>query len=226
MVLLPGIGMSHRYLARLHVELARNSRVASFDLPGFGGTRRPRGRMEVSDYAHVVASALEEWGGGPVTLVGHSMGTQFATEVARVRPDLVRRLVLMSPVVDERRRNLAQQALALGLDSVVESAGANAIVFSDYLRTGLRWYLKELPAMLGYPTDERLAHVRTHTLVLRGALDPVAGDRWCRTLASVAHGGRLVVVEGAAHVVQHTHTGQVAAAIRAFSRGETVGETV
>jgi len=52
-VLLHGIGVSHRYLARLHLELARGTNrrnvqadagaaaVYSFDLPGFGGTPRP-----------------------------------------------------------------------------------------------------------------------------------------------------------------------------------------
>jgi pimeloyl-ACP methyl ester carboxylesterase len=57
-VLLHGIGVSHRYLARLHVELARGPKeqneqaegadrgapVYSFDLPGFDGTPRPGAR--------------------------------------------------------------------------------------------------------------------------------------------------------------------------------------
>ncbi|WP_404498377.1 alpha/beta fold hydrolase [Arthrobacter sp. GAS37] len=71
-------------------------------------------------------------GAGPVVVVGHSMGTQFATELAVRRPELVSHVVLIGPVVDSERRTVFRQSLALGLDSLLESSSGNAIVFTDY----------------------------------------------------------------------------------------------
>lgn len=47
-VLLHGIGMSHRYLARLHAELATDAEVHSIDLPGYAGLPKPRIRAFAS----------------------------------------------------------------------------------------------------------------------------------------------------------------------------------
>ena len=40
-VLIHGIGVSHRYLRRLHGLLAETGDTYSIDLPGFGATPRP-----------------------------------------------------------------------------------------------------------------------------------------------------------------------------------------
>jgi pimeloyl-ACP methyl ester carboxylesterase len=118
-VSVPGIGMSHRYSARMHDALARTATVLSLDLPGFGGSPKPAERMSVPDYALAIARALDERRIGRAVLIGHSMG-----------------------------------------------ASAAAVVTADYLRTGPRWLLTELRAMLAYRTEEAIGgagHVLQHT---------------------------------------------------------------
>jgi pimeloyl-ACP methyl ester carboxylesterase len=214
-VLLHGIGMSHRYLRRLHRALAVSHHTVSIDLPGFGGTRKPGRRLSVEDYAEVIGEAIDYLGVTSAVPVGHSMGCQFAVELARRRPDQVSHLVLMGPVVDERRRSVWQQALALGLDSVQEPPSANFMVLTDYLKAGPRWYLTEVPAMMDYPTEDRLRDVPVPVLVIRGERDPVAGPDWCAKLARQAQRSRLVEFPGA-HVVQQSSTAAVSAAVTAF----------
>ncbi|MFC8302679.1 alpha/beta fold hydrolase [Specibacter sp. NPDC057265] len=216
-VLIHGIGVSHRYLARLHSVLARGSATYSIDLPGFAGTPKPPRQLSIADYADFILAVLAQLEVGPCVLVGHSMGAQFVLEAALQRPALVARLVLMGPVTDVRRRNPLRQGWDLALDSVIaETPKANWMVFSDYWRCGPRWYLRELPVMLGYPIEDRITALTVPVLVLRGVRDTVASHPWCAQLASLAPAGRLQEVPGCGHVVQHKAPEEVAAAIEAF----------
>jgi pimeloyl-ACP methyl ester carboxylesterase len=236
-VLLHGIGVSHRYLARLHMELAkkpypqggdhgadRGATVYSFDLPGFGGTPQPGRQVTVGEYAAFVAAALAEYGVDSCIVVGHSMGVQFAVELALQAPGLVTRTVLMGPVVDPARRSAAWHALALTQDSLFsEPPLTNAVVFTDYFRTGVRWYLTELPVMLEYPLDSRLTGVTQPVLVLRGGRDPIARRPWCELLAAQAPDGAFAEVHGRGHVVQDTATEDVARIIRSWAGSAAEG---
>ncbi len=217
-VLVHGIGVSHRYLQRLHSELAWSADIYSVDLPGFGATPRPEHTLTVADHATYILGAMEQLGVLEFVIVGHSMGSQFAIEAALQQPGRIPALVLMGPVVDSRRRTVAQQALALGRDSLLfESPSSNALVFTDYLRCGPGWYLKTLRVMMDYPTEQRIAEVAAPVLVLRGANDPVASADWCRRLAGLAGSGRFTEIQGTGHVVQHNRPAEVAAAIRSFA---------
>ena len=79
----------------------------------------------------------------------------------------------------------------------------NAIVFTDYVRSGLSWYLTELPVMMSYDLEARLSRVVDPVVVVRGSRDPVATRSWCRRLAAVAPNGRFAEVPGKPHIIQH-----------------------
>ncbi|WP_382309490.1 alpha/beta fold hydrolase [Herbiconiux sp. UC225_62] len=216
-VIVPGIGMSHRYSVRLHDELARTATVLSLDLPGFGGLPRPSERMSVPDYARAIARTLDDRRIGRAVLIGHSMGAQFSVELARQRPHLVERLVLAAPVVDPHRRTARQQSLDLLRDLVLESPSAAALVTADYVRTGPRWFFTEVRSMLAYRTEEAISGVACPVLVLRGENDPIARRGWCYDLAHRAADGELAEIAKAGHVLQHTASERVARAIMAFA---------
>lgn len=215
-VLVHGLGMTHRYLDRLAAELAADAVVHLVDLPGFGPDPRPRVHLGVEDHAALIVDALGAMGIRRCTLVGHSMGVQFITAAAIRSPALSERLVLIGPVVDRRRRTVVQQAVSLGLDTFRESVSANAIVYTDYLRTGVRWYLRQLLPMMRYPLERAIERVECPVLVVRGGRDPVARRHWCREIAGRAKHGSLVEIPGQPHVVQHSAAAEVAAEIIAF----------
>lgn len=80
------------------VALLRDAyRVTVFDRPGLGAspaaTAPPSLRRDVA----LVAALAERGAGRPVTIVAHSMAAFHAEALARVRPDLVRALVLVDP---------------------------------------------------------------------------------------------------------------------------------
>lgn len=212
-VLVHGIGMSHRYLAKLQEVLAESTDVVSIDLPGFGGLPKPEVDVDVERMAAGIADVLTLLGRESTILVGHSMGAQWVVEAARQRPSLASMVVTIGPVTDERHRTLGAQARALGLDTLGERPSTNAIVFTDYIRCGIRWYLMQLRHMLGYRIEDRVRELRMPLLVIRGGSDPVAGRDWCRRLTDEAPVSRFVEVPHRPHVVQQSAPFAVASAI-------------
>jgi pimeloyl-ACP methyl ester carboxylesterase len=217
-VLLHGIGMTHRTFEDLQPLLAAEFSVISLDLPGFGVARKPPKPFAVDDHAQAVDEALDRLGVGMRLLVGHSMGCQFAVEQAILHPDEVAGIVLVAPVVDSERRNLPAQARDLAVDTFREPLRANARVLVDYAKCGLPWYLVTLKAMFDYDTEAQLGLVGCDVVVVRGEHDPVARDAWCRRLVGVAAHGSLVTVPGKAHVVPLTAPRAVVDAVRTLLR--------
>ena len=221
LVLVHGIGISSRAFARLHAELSVRAPVHSVDLPGFGPLPRPDRTLDVAGMAELLGEAIAAraaglGAGGPVVAVGNSMGAQWVVELARQRPDLVSHVVTIGPVVNDRRRGALAQGAALLADSLREPWSANRIVLSDYLRCGVRWYLRQLRHMLRYRIEERVAGLAQPLLVVRGGRDPIAPADWCARLAGAAPRARIAEIPGQPHLAQHTAPAAVADAIAGF----------
>jgi pimeloyl-ACP methyl ester carboxylesterase len=96
-VLLHGIGRTGQTWERVVEGLAKlPCRLVAFDLLGFGGSPKPDWlNYSTDDHANAVIASIERLGKHqPAVLVGHSMGCLVAVRVARLRPDLVKHLVL------------------------------------------------------------------------------------------------------------------------------------
>jgi pimeloyl-ACP methyl ester carboxylesterase len=219
-LLLHGIGLSHREYTGLARHLSRRGRVVAFDLPGFGALGRTRnpasGRLSVEQYAEIVRRAVERMGIGPVVVVGHSMGAQFAVEFAKQSPESVSHVVLVGPVVDARKPTLTAQALALALDAVLEPPATQLMVAVNYVRSSIPWFLTEAVAMRDYKIDHGIVDVPHPVLVVRGQDDPIADARWCMSLSELARDGRVATIPGFRHNVVHSNPAASAAAILAF----------
>lgn len=214
-VLVHGIGMSHRYFSKLHCLLAVDGPVYAIDLPGFGGLPKPGADVDVATMARGLGEVIEALGVGPVALVGQSMGCQWVVELGAQRPDLVAHVVTVGPVVDAAKRTPLAQSVALAVDSLGEPPGVNAIVLTDYIRCGVPWYLTQLRHMLRYRIEDRAAALSMPLLIVRGGRDPIAGLEWCRRLRRNARNARIVIIPGHHHNVQQSAPHAVASAIRA-----------
>jgi len=215
-VLIHGLGMSHRSFSRLHRTLAGRDRAISITLPGFGSIAKPARPVTVEEMAAALAALLHRLQVSTAVIVGQSMGTQWAIELAAQRPDLAAHVVAVGPVADDRHRSLSAQMIALAIDSLRESPRTNAFVIADYVRCGPVWYLQQAKQMLEYRIEDRAHSMQAPLLVVRGSRDPIAGRGWCRRLRAAAPGASVAVVPGAAHHAQYFSPRAVAAAIRAF----------
>jgi pimeloyl-ACP methyl ester carboxylesterase len=219
-LLLHGIGLSHREFTGLAKLLSRTGRVVAFDLPGFGRNPRPDRLLSVEEHAALIAERLRrlrrEAGLGPVVVVGHSMGAQFAVELARIAPSDVSGLVLIGPVVDVQHPTLVQQAMGLARDWPLEPPATQLMAGFDYLRCGVRWFLAESLAMRDYRIHPRIVGVQHPVLVVRGEHDPIAGRAWCEWLAGRARDGSFAEVAGRRHNLPHSDPAATSAAILAW----------
>jgi pimeloyl-ACP methyl ester carboxylesterase len=76
---------------------------SAVDLPGFGLSPPSEAGYSITAQAEAVAAVIEHVCGGPVHLIGNSLGGAVSVRVAARRPDLVRTLTLISPVLPDRR---------------------------------------------------------------------------------------------------------------------------
>lgn len=96
-VFLHGIGRTGQTWQRVVEGLSHlPCRLVALDLLGFGASPKPGWpEYDIDDHAHAVIASLEKLkSAGPSVLVGHSMGCLVSVRVARLRPDLVKHLVL------------------------------------------------------------------------------------------------------------------------------------
>ena len=213
-VLVHGIGASPRYFEPLVRELSQDHAVHSVELPGHAGLERPDKPLTMAGYGAAIAGALRQAGIDDAVLVGHSMGCQVAVEAALADPDLAAALLLLAPTVNREERRMAEQAFRLAQDTLREEAAVNAVVFSDYLRTGPRWYLGTLRRMMGHRLEERLARVSCPAAVVAGTRDPIVPGSWLLRLEQARPGIQVGEVPAAPHVLMWNHPAQAAAWVR------------
>lgn len=137
-VLLHGIGSaSASWAYQLGAAVGRHDvRVLAWDAPGYGGSAHlGMATPAAQDYAERLWDWLDAlYVSQPVVLVGHSLGALMGASATRLRPDRVRRLVLLAPargygdapaaererVVQGRLANLQQ----LGPEGMARARGA------------------------------------------------------------------------------------------------------
>jgi 2-hydroxy-6-oxo-6-(2'-aminophenyl)hexa-2,4-dienoate hydrolase len=132
---------------------ARRFRVVAVDMPGFGRSAKPDAASfsygQTNRNKHMIGF-IEAVGGGPVYLIGNSMGGATALGVTIQRPDLVRKLVLMG---------------AAGLDiSNPDTSARQALGGYDYTPEGMRKLVGVLAGPHYKVSDELIAYRHQLTL--------------------------------------------------------------
>jgi pimeloyl-ACP methyl ester carboxylesterase len=98
-------GFNAQTYASLLAPLAAGLRILAIDQRGHGATplpTRPDGRRSWIDLRDDLLALLKALDGPPVVLAGHSMGGTVSLLAAGARPDAVKGLVLLDPVIMPR----------------------------------------------------------------------------------------------------------------------------
>ncbi len=120
-LLLHGLGASAAFWRPVAARLAeRGASVLVPDLLGFGGSIGIGTHFHLDDQAAAVIRLLDSPPSqvGPAVLAAHSYGAAVAVRLAAERPDLVRRLVLITPAAfadaEQARRRIAGRSWIAG----------------------------------------------------------------------------------------------------------------
>ncbi len=217
-VLVHGIGVSSRYFQPVAAHLARVAPVYLIDLPGYGAAPNPRSDVSLDDHANVVIDFLKTSGITNPVLIGHSMGAQVVARIATDAPDVSDRIVLLAPTMTPSYRPFWIAASRLILDMLMEPFPAKWVVASDYVfRTGVPYYFKQVPHLLGDRIEDRVPLITAPTLVLRGNRDVIVSNSWARELADALPDGTFCEVDGP-HVIMYSDPVSVAAHIAEHAR--------
>lgn len=198
-VLVHGIGMGRLVFDGVGEVLSGYGRVLAVDLPGFGDSPEPGSAATLEETAAEVAEFIRREAGGPVVLVGHSMGTQVVAEIAVHRPELVSELVLIAPTVNVHERTARQQALRMLQD--LGGTGPRTLLLGlwEYAKTSPLWYLRKLRFMLHHRIEAICPRISRPTLVMRGERDRVCPRGWVSEVAEAIPGSEM------REIPQHGH---------------------
>ena len=201
-----GLSASSRWWAGVAARLHDAGPVELYDVP------RP---LRPSEVAAWLIRRIEEHA-SPVDLAGHSLGALLSVQVAVGRPDLVRRLVLVSPPGARPRGSPLGYAWPLARTIVRTRPGFLVRLTYDGLRAGPRNLARGGFHVASADVTADLASVTAPTLLVWGAHDrvvPVAeAQAWLEGLPDA----RLVVIPGAGHVPMVESPDELAEAIRMF----------
>lgn len=223
-VLVHGFGVSSRYFGPLAEQLSKHGRVLVLDLPGFGATNDPDQSPRITGFAHVVNQIIRELDVHDPVLVGHSMGTQVVVEALVRAPGLSRGGVLAAPVVNDRERSGALLLWRFVQSAVKEPPSSAWDSIRGFAQSTPQWLLRNFSPMLRYRIEDRVQKTESPLVVVGGAGDRIAPPSWCHRLATLRDGVAVVIVDGAAHEMIHTHALEVAhAAVSVAGHRHTPG---
>ena len=240
-VLLHGIGSGAASWLDCALLLASDHDVLAWNAPGYGASAAlPAQAPDAAAYAARLRALLMALGIERCILVGHSLGALMAAALVAAAPELVARLVLISPAhgygtpaAAARGAEVAQsrlEALArLGVAGVAAQRAAHMVSpqAGDDERDWVRWNMAQLnPA--GYGQAVRLlcgdAIVRHNLgavagLVACGSADTVTTAAGSAALADTLGFG-YVGIDGAGHACYVENPAAVAALIRSTNQAE------
>lgn len=141
-----GAGASSFMWRKNFDDLAKDFRVYTFDLLGFGFSDKPASAAYSADlYVELIADFLREVSGHPANVIASSLGAAYAIRVADERPELVKALILNAPTGADtlnRRPGMAGAAFYGLLQSPVLGTSFYNVMASersirDYARSNL-----------------------------------------------------------------------------------------
>ncbi len=211
-----GFGISGRYLLPTADRLAADYRTYVPNLPGYGRSVHPENVMSIPELGESMIAFLDSVDVERATLIGNSMGCIIAIETARLAPERVDRLVLVSPAGGRFNRPVFRGVAQLALDGFREPPRMYTIAVPDYLRFGLINAGKLFWQMVHYPTVDRFKETNTPALVILGERDPLVNE------AHISEGTlhnehiQLVRIDGAAHAINYSHPAKLATLIQQY----------
>jgi len=227
LIIIHGAGGSHLHwppdLRRLN-----GFQIASLDLPGHGKSEGI-GRQTITEYVQILQEFMDAINLPAAIIVGHSMGSAIALQMALDAPDRVLALVLMgsgsrlrvAPSILENSANEATFPLAVktindwafGPDTPERLKELAAKRMGETRPTVLHG---DFVACNEFDVGERLAEIKIPTLIICGSEDKLTPPKNAKFLQENILHSEQVIVERAGHMVMLENPPAVVDAIERF----------
>jgi len=206
LVCVHGLSGSSRWWTRVTALIDHHVPLVLSDVPR---------SLKPSEVETWLAGRIEELG-PPVDLAGHSLGALVSVRVAALRPELVRRLVLISPPGVGPPRSPLTYAWPLARTMLGSRPSFLVRLTYDGLRAGPRNLARGGLHVARADVTAELAAVTAPTLLVWGARDGVVPIEEASIWLERMPDARLIVIPGAGHVPMVDSPFELAEAIRPF----------
>jgi len=237
-LLVMGLGYPAAMWYRILPFLVDAYRVLTLDNRGVGATGVPPGPYTIEQMADDAVAVLDAADVASAHVVGASMGGFIAQEIALRHPGRVRSLVLActSPNGPEAvppdpeavtmltaRVSLTPREAAYAARPFVYAADTPDEVVEEDIEVRMRrpttpeGYGNQLQAVLAHRgTYDRLGQIAVPAAVVHGTDDKLVNPANAPVLAERIPGARLVMIEGASHLLFSDRTEETGAGLRGF----------
>lgn len=211
-VLVHGVGLSHRYLMPTAEILADYFKVYAPDLPGFGKSYKPKRVLRLDELADGVSDWLDAMAIPQTAFLGNSVGCQVIISLAVRHPQQVACAVLQGPTVDPEARSFPSQFLRWRRNGRLEAHARDSkqpITSQDYRECGYWRIAKTFYYAIHDNIEEKLPQMQCPTLVIRGARDPIVSQQWAEKVANLIPRGRLAIIPEVAHTLNFVNPNEL-----------------
>ena len=217
-VLVHGLGVSGDYYIEYAKSLSEFFDVYIIDLPGYGKTPKPIKSLTIVQLSQVLLKYIQKEGIRNSTLVGQSMGCQIVAHTLVSAPHLFKNSIFIAPTVNIKERTVFMQGFRLWQDTFREPLGANLVVFTNYVRMGMRRFLITANYMVNDHIEDTVKNIRIPVLLATGSNDKIVPRAWVDYLAEETPHGKAVVVMDAPHLLQYKKPKKLVEITRNFTK--------
>lgn len=227
LILIHGAGGSHLHWPPEFRRL-NGYQIASLDLPGHGKSEGI-GRQTITEYVQVLQEFMDAINLPAAIIVGHSMGSAIALQMALDAPDRILALVLVGSgsrlrVAPSILENTASEATfplavktindwAFGPDTPERLKELAAKRMGETRPTVLHG---DFIACNEFDVGERLAEIKLPTLIICGSEDKLTPPKNAKILHEHILNSEHVVIERAGHMVMLENPRAVVEAVESF----------
>ena len=204
-------------MAPLAAELAGWTRVYALDLPGFGLSDKPDAALDIPAMADATAAWLTANGIPRAIVLGNSVGTQVAVNLAARYPNQTLGIVLTGLALGGQRRNTLSQLGRALIDIPREPLALWPMQARDFVAAGPRRVVRTFLLAMNDRIAALMLEVAAPALLVEGTSDPLDDPAWNRLLVATLPHGRLVTVPGGTHALPISKPRELGAIVRTFA---------
>ena len=235
LVLLHGIGSDADEWAFCLAALSAAHRVIALELPGFGRSDKPTIEYSVEFFVEMLDRFLRALRIERTSLVGSSLGGWIAAAFALQFPETVEKLILVDAAglftdiselpVDLRvstRRHMREVLQHVFYDQALASDSLVDLAYQEHLERGDGYTIDNvLKNLTGgrERLDERLAEIKTPTLILWGEQDAMIPVATGRSFQRLIPGSQLEIIGECGHLPALEKPGELVRQVLKFLAG-------
>ena len=237
-ILLHGYSDSWFSFSRVLPFLPSNLHVYALDLRGHGESEQPAAQFSMADLAKDVLAFMDLKRLPAATVVGHSMGSFVAQQVALAAPDRVKGLVLIASAttprhayrIDDLRRAIEAQPDSISAEFIREFQHSTVYhpvpaqfmdrVISESRKLSPRLWRALMAGMLETDPATELGRHQIPTLILWGERDAIMLRAEQDALLAQLPRARLIVYAATGHAPHWERPEMVGKDLTAFVRAE------